>query len=113
MAPDQPNSPSHPGEGPFEDGPATTGGVSGPGPSPGGATGGAPGDSWPRDYDLAGPLGSVEAGPPRDPGPPGGRRRRRRRFSAEAFAVLVSLSALALGVVAVVQSSGEPGEAVR
>ena len=113
MAPDQPNSPTYPGEDPFEDGPATTGGLSGPGPSLGGVEHGAPGDSWPRDYDLAWTLGSDDPGPPRDPGPPGGRRRRRRRFSAEAFAVLVSLSALALGVVAVVQSSGEPGEAVR
>ncbi|MCY3805058.1 MAG: trypsin-like peptidase domain-containing protein [bacterium] len=111
MAPDQPDSPSDPGEGPFEDRPAAAGGFSGPGPSRGGAPGGAPGDSWPRDYDLAWTLWSSEEGLPRDPGPPGGRRR--RRFSAEAFAVLVSLSALALGAVAVVQSSGEPDEAVR
>lgn len=112
MASDQPASPPDPGEDPFEDGPATTGGLSGPGPSPGRAASDAPEDSWPRDYDLAWTLGSAEAGPPRGPGPPGGRRRR-RRFSAEAFAVLVSLSALALGVVAVVQSAGEPDEAVR
>ena len=112
MAPDQPSSPIDPGEGPFEDRPAATGGFSGPGPSLGGTERGTPGDSWPRDYDLARTLGSDEVAPPRDPGLPGGRRRR-RRFSAGAFAVLVSLSALALGVVAVVQSSGTPEGAVR
>lgn len=112
MASDQPASPPDPGEDPFEDGPATTGGLSGPGPSPGRAASGAPEDSWPRVYDLAWTLGSSDPGPPRGPGPPAGRSRR-RRFSAQAFAVLVSLSALALGVVAVVQSSGAPDETVR
>ena len=112
MAPDQPNSPSDPGEGPFEDGPAASGGSPGSGPSLGGTPGGAPGDSWPRDYDLAWTLGPSDQGPHWDPGRPGGRRRR-RRFSAQAFAVLVSLSALALGVVAVVQSSGESDDGVR
>ena len=107
MAPDQPTSPTDPGEDPFEDRPATTAGFSGPASSLGGTGRGTPGDSWPRDYDLAWTLGSGE----RDPGPPGGRRR--RRFSAGAFAVLVSLSALAVGVMAVVQSSGAPDETVR
>ncbi|MDE0652893.1 MAG: trypsin-like peptidase domain-containing protein [bacterium] len=112
MAPDQPAWPADPGEDPFEDRPANSGAFSEPGPSVGGAEPGTPADQWPRDYDLAWTLGSGDQGPPRDPGPPGGRRRR-RRFSAQAFAVLVSLSALALGVVAVVQSTGAPGETVR
>lgn len=113
MAPDAPIPPADPHQDPFEGRPTPPGGSPEPGPPAGGGEPATPGGSWPRDYDLAWTLGwgdqppSPGTGPPRRPPP------RRRRFSAQAFAVLVSLAALALGAVAVVQSSGEPDEAVR
>ena len=111
MAPDQPTSPSHPGEDPLEDRPPGSRAFSEPDP-PAAGTVGAPGGSWPRDYDMAWTLGWGDGGEPPDPGPPR-RPPRRRRFSAQAFAVFVSLAALGLGVVAVVLSSGAPVEVVR
>jgi len=114
MAPDAPIPPADPQQDPFEDRRVPLGASpeeSGP-PAGGGEPAGA-GGAWPRDYDMAWTLGWGDHGEPPDSGPPSRPLRRRRRFSAQAFAVFVSLAALALGAVAVVQSSGAPVEVVR
>ena len=134
MADDHLAPPAQPGEDPFAAGPtdrSPTGGDPATAGDPGEpAAGGGP---WPRDYDLAWTVGWQEQGrdpadeppaaggaPPRHPrrggrsGPPPRPPRRRRRLTAGAFAVIVSLAALALGVTAVLNSSpGEPTETVR
>ena len=118
MADDHRSPPTDPGGDPFGERPGTprppggqpppAGGGAGPGPSPEPA-----GDagSWPRDYDLAWTLGWGEQPPPAGGLPPGRRpRRRRRRLTPGAFSVIVSLAALALGLVAVLQTSSPDGE---
>lgn len=86
--------------------PARGAGRPGPPPEPAGDAG-----AWPRDYDLAWTLGWGEQPPPAGGAPPGRRpRRRRRRLTAGAFSVIVSLAALALGLVAVLQPSSADGE---
>ena len=112
MAPDEPIPPADPPEDPFEERRAPLGASPESGPPAGGGEPATPGGAWPRDYDLAWTLGwgdqppSPGAGPPRRPP-------RRRRFSAQAFAVFVSLAALALGVVAVLLSLDAPTDTVR
>ena len=112
MAPDEPIPPADPEEDPFAERRVPLGASPEAGPPAGGGEPATPGGPWPRDYDLAWTLGWGDqpqppgAGPPRPPP-------RRRRFSAQAFAVFVSVAALALGAVAVVLSSGAPVETVR
>ncbi len=70
----------------------------------------ASGSSWPRDYDLAWTIGWEDQGQT----PPHRRPARRRwRFSPQAFAVLISLAALAVSLTAVIGSTDEPLETVR
>ena len=113
MAPDEPIPPADPREDPFEDRRAPHGGSPAPGPAAGGGEPAPPGGAWPRDYDLAWTLGWGDQPPSPGSGPPRRPPRRRRRFSAQAFAVFVSLAALALGVVAVLLSLGAPTDTVR
>ena len=113
MAPDEPIPPADPHEDPFEDQRAPRGASPESGPPAGGGEPATPGGAWPRDYDLAWTLGWGDQPPPSGTGPPGRPPRRRRRFSAQAFAVFVSLAALALGVVAVLLSLGAPVDTVR
>ena len=101
--------------GPIQTGPDNPGPDSAPvapGAPPVDATTESTGDPWPRDYDLAWTVGWEERAAAPPSGVPGGRRRR-RRFSSQAFAVLVSLAALSLGVIAVVRSPEGSGETVR
>lgn len=109
MAPDEPIPPADPQEDPFEERRAPLGASPEPGSPAGGGEPAGAGGAWPRDYDLAWTLGWGDQPPPPGTGPP----RRRRRFSAQAFAVFVSVAALALGVVAVLLSLGAPVETVR
>ena len=113
MAPDEPIPPADPPEDPFEERRAPLGAAPGSGPPAGAGGPAGPPGAWPRDYDLAWTLGWGDQPPPPGSGPPPRPPRRRRRFSAQAFAVFVSLAALALGVVAVLLSLGEPTDTVR
>ena len=117
MADDHRPPPPFRGEDPFEERPITGRPAGGRVPPAGGAgrPGAAPGSagdatSWPRDYDLAWTLGWGDQGSASGGPPPGPRRRRRRRLTAGAFAVVVSLAALALGLVAVLMSSSPDGQ---
>ena len=113
MAPDEPIPPADPPEDPFEDRRAPLGASPESEPPAGGGEPAAPGGPWPRDYDLAWTVGWGDQPPSPGTGPPRRPPRRRRRLSAQAFAVFVSLAALALGVVAVLLSSGGPVDEVR